>query len=67
MYIGGMPRYTGKTSVSSNGSMSTGMIYKGREIHKVDHDLQGEQSVMINAIVHDKGPKTLGVELVGLS
>ena len=48
MYIGGMPRYTGKTSVSSNGNMSTGMIHKGREIHKVDHDLQGKQSIMIN-------------------
>ena len=42
MYIGGIPRYSAKTSASGNNNMSTGMIHQGREIHKVDHDLRGK-------------------------
>ncbi len=43
MHTGGIPRYTAKTSVSSNNNMSAGlMIHKGRKIDNIDYDFQGK-------------------------
>jgi hypothetical protein len=42
MHIGGIPRYSSTTSVSSNSSMSTGLIHNGRKIENVHQDFQGK-------------------------